>query len=447
MADLKISGMTAATTPLTGTESVELVQGGVNKQATAQDIADLANPPTTPTLAVVLGNGNDASGQSIIGLPSPTVGDEATNKDYVDAQVATVGTPALASVVAQGNTTSGVIITGLPAPSNNSDAANKQYVDGVASGSSHLADFTTVSDAAPLAANCNSLKEPKFYTEIANSRTIDFTNVRAVNNANQYVVVLWIFKKTVAGDIVITLDADSSQFTNKDLAADTAATAYTLTGASNSYFKLTAIFHGESSGSIVWWNLVTTSAGGSPTWGTFVGTLSSQADLQAALDAKLALAGGTMSGVIAMGANKITGMAVGTTNGDAVAYQQLASYAPIAGYRTFTVAVSDETTALTTGTAKRTFRMPYAMTLTGVRASLTTAQASGSIFTVDINEGGSTILSTKLTIDNTEKTSTTAATPAVISDASLADDAEITIDIDQVGASGATGLKITFIGS
>jgi hypothetical protein len=111
------------------------------------------------------------------------------------------------------------------------------------------------------------------------------------------------------------------------------------------------------------------------------------------------------------------------------------------------LAASDETTALTTGTAKVTFRMPHAMTLTSVRASLTTAQASGSIFTVDINEGGATILSTKLTIDNTEKTSTTAATPAVISDSALADDSEITIDIDQIGNGTATGLKITLIGT
>ncbi len=110
------------------------------------------------------------------------------------------------------------------------------------------------------------------------------------------------------------------------------------------------------------------------------------------------------------------------------------------------VAASDETTALTTGSAKATFRMPYAFTLTGVRASLTTAQASGSIFTVNISEGGASILSTKLTIDNTEKTSVTAATAAVISDTSLADDAEITIDIDQIGTSGAAGLKVTLIG-
>lgn len=114
---------------------------------------------------------------------------------------------------------------------------------------------------------------------------------------------------------------------------------------------------------------------------------------------------------------------------------------------TICIACSDETTALTTGTAKVTFRMPHAMTLTGVRASLSTAQSSGSIFTVDINEGGSTILSTKITIDNGEKTSTTAAAAPVISDAALADDAEITIDIDQAGDGTATGLKVYLIGT
>lgn len=109
------------------------------------------------------------------------------------------------------------------------------------------------------------------------------------------------------------------------------------------------------------------------------------------------------------------------------------------------IAVSDETTAITTGTAKVTFRMPFALTLTGVRASLTTASSSGTP-TVDINEGGSTILSTKLTIDASEKTSTTAATAAVISDSALADDAEMTIDIDVAGT-GAAGLKVYLIGT
>jgi hypothetical protein len=109
------------------------------------------------------------------------------------------------------------------------------------------------------------------------------------------------------------------------------------------------------------------------------------------------------------------------------------------------IAVGDETTALTTGTAKVTFRMPYAFTLSAVRASLTTASSSGNP-TVDINEGGTSILSTKLSIDSGEKTSTTAATAAVISDSSLASDAEITIDIDTAGT-GAAGLKVYLIGS
>jgi hypothetical protein len=112
------------------------------------------------------------------------------------------------------------------------------------------------------------------------------------------------------------------------------------------------------------------------------------------------------------------------------------------------IACSDETTELAAGAGKVKFRMPHAMTLTAVRASLSTA-ASGSptvTITVDINESSGSILSTPLTIDHGEKTSTTAAVPAVISDTSLADDAEISIDID-VGGGGATGLKVYLIGT
>jgi hypothetical protein len=111
------------------------------------------------------------------------------------------------------------------------------------------------------------------------------------------------------------------------------------------------------------------------------------------------------------------------------------------------IACSDETTALSTGTAKVTFRMPCAMTLTDVRASVTTAATGGTLLTVDVNESGATILSTKLTFDASEKTTTTAATPRVISDSSLADDAEITIDIDAVGSTiTGAGLKVYLIG-
>lgn len=114
----------------------------------------------------------------------------------------------------------------------------------------------------------------------------------------------------------------------------------------------------------------------------------------------------------------------------------------------YCVAASDETTAVTTGTAKVTFRMPYAMTLTGVRASVTTAPTGGTLLTIDINEAGATILSTKLTFDASEFTTQTAVTAAVISDSALADDAQMTVDFDAVGSTVAgAGVKVCLIGT
>jgi len=115
------------------------------------------------------------------------------------------------------------------------------------------------------------------------------------------------------------------------------------------------------------------------------------------------------------------------------------------------VACSDETTALTTGTDKITFRMPYAMTLNagtaGVRGGLTTAGTGASLLTVDLNQGGVSILSTKLTFNATETETVNAATPVVIGTVALTDNAEITVDVDTADSGGvAAGLKIILIG-
>jgi hypothetical protein len=107
------------------------------------------------------------------------------------------------------------------------------------------------------------------------------------------------------------------------------------------------------------------------------------------------------------------------------------------------IPVGDETTALTTGTNKVRFRMPYAATLLAVRANVNTAP-TGSTLIVDVNEAGTSVLGTKLSIDATETSSTTAASAATITDTSLADDAEISIDIDQIGSTVAgAGLKVS----
>jgi hypothetical protein len=107
------------------------------------------------------------------------------------------------------------------------------------------------------------------------------------------------------------------------------------------------------------------------------------------------------------------------------------------------IPVGDESSALTTGTNRVRFRMPFAATLLAVRANVNTAP-TGSTLIVDVNEAGASVLGTKLSIDATEFSSTTAVSAATITDSSLADDAEISIDIDQIGSTVAgAGLKVS----
>lgn len=111
--------------------------------------------------------------------------------------------------------------------------------------------------------------------------------------------------------------------------------------------------------------------------------------------------------------------------------------------------VGDQTTAISAGTNKVRRRAPFAFTITAARASLASAQASGTVVTVDVNQGGNSIFTTVLTIDNSELTSTTAATPSVLNSTyvSVADDALIAIDIDACdGSTAAAGLTVTLTG-
>jgi len=115
------------------------------------------------------------------------------------------------------------------------------------------------------------------------------------------------------------------------------------------------------------------------------------------------------------------------------------------------IAASDETTALTVADDKVTFRMPFAMTLNagiaGVRASLTTAGTTSGVTTIDIEQGGVSILSTLLTIDYSDLTSYSAGTPVVVGTVALTDNAEITVNVDVLsGGATETGLKIQLIG-
>ncbi|MGB4107786.1 MAG: hypothetical protein WBK55_08330 [Alphaproteobacteria bacterium] len=106
----------------------------------------------------------------------------------------------------------------------------------------------------------------------------------------------------------------------------------------------------------------------------------------------------------------------------------------------YCVAMSDQTSDLSTSpTQKAHLFLPAAATVNAVRAYVETAP-TGSTIIVDLNEAGSTILSTRITIDASEfngGSSTaqgTAAAAAVVSDTSIAANAKITFDLDQRGS-------------
>ena len=119
---------------------------------------------------------------------------------------------------------------------------------------------------------------------------------------------------------------------------------------------------------------------------------------------------------------------------------------PYTRTNSFVIACGAEDEALTTGT-KVTFRLPFAFTVTEVRASLTVAGTGGNLVTCDFEQNGTTILSTAITIDASELTSTTASTQPVVSTSALSNDASIDCDVDQVDSGGASkGLKMYLIG-
>ena len=111
------------------------------------------------------------------------------------------------------------------------------------------------------------------------------------------------------------------------------------------------------------------------------------------------------------------------------------------------VAMSDETTAITTG-IKAVIHAPFAFTLTAVRGELSTASTSGAV-TVDVSEGaaaGTTVLTNKIVIDQDEETTATAATPPTIADSSIADAGRLSFEVDGAGT-GAKGLKVWLYGT
>jgi hypothetical protein len=126
-----------------------------------------------------------------------------------------------------------------------------------------------------------------------------------------------------------------------------------------------------------------------------------------------------------------------------VSYQQKNTYG---NQECFIIAISDETTAITTGTAKVTFNMPYAFALTKVKASVSTVSTSGNP-TFNVKHGGVSVFTTNVSVDVNETFSDTAVTPSVLTSNPLAIASGVLMTIDIVTAgTGAKGAKIYLIG-
>lgn len=112
----------------------------------------------------------------------------------------------------------------------------------------------------------------------------------------------------------------------------------------------------------------------------------------------------------------------------------------------FAIAISDETTAITTGNGKVTFYAPYAFTITAAYASLSTSGSTNSAF--DIKLTGTTIFSnaSKMVVDlNTHHSSQSTFTPTITA-TTVPAFSKIALDILSAGTAAA-GAKIYILGT
>jgi hypothetical protein len=467
MADQKLSQLTAATTPLTGTETLYAVQSAASRKTTAQAVANLA-PGTDLSYTAGTRTLASSTGADVV-LPEATTSaaglQSAADKTRIDELGAT-DSPSFA----------GLTITGTAAvsiPHIHGALAGPVYIHVKNTGASTLAKGTpvyvvgAVGDTSTLEVQAADSSDP------AKMPAIGLLDSSLAQNASGHAIV--------AGELT---EQATNGYTVGDPLFVAAGGGLTATEPTTGTIQQVAIVGrvNATTGSLT----ATIGPQLDPNWDTAYSERLRWDGGATGLDA----ATGRSSlglGTLATQSGTFSGTSSGTNTGDVTLAASVADVLDLTGQvlaaddpgadrilfwddsegklrhlslagglsisgTTLTVPVeiglacSDETTSLTTGTAKVTFRMPYAMTLTAVRASVTTAP-TGSTLVVDVNEGGTSVLSTKLSIDASEKTSTTAATAAVISDSALADDAEITVDIDQIGATIAgAGLKLWLIG-
>ena len=353
---LAVTGATTIASTLAVTGAITAtggVVGNVTGNVTSSGTSNFAEVVISGSLDMTAG-----SAATITGLSTPTNASDAANKGYVDSVLG-------GKLALTGGTMTGAIamsnnkITGLATPTADQDSATKAYVDSVAQGldakascrASTVANITlsgaqTIDGVAVIAGdrvlvqNQSSAAQNGIYVAAAGAwaRSSDastwdslvsaFTFIESgtVNGNNGYICTI------APGGTLGTTPVTWAQFsgagqviagtgmskTGNTLNVNTASASRIVVGADEIDLATTGVTAST-------YQSVTVDAFGRVTGGTNPTTLAgynisnayTTTQVDAALALKLNLTGGTMSGVIAMGANKITGLADPTTAQDA----------------------------------------------------------------------------------------------------------------------------------
>lgn len=260
----KISGMAVASA-LTGTELMEVVQGGVNKQTTTQDIADLGgggggavDSVNGQTGVVVL----DAGDVGADPAGSASTVNTALSNHISDATDAHAGT-AIANTPA-GN----IAATTVQAALNELDTekqsatqvqtiADAKVADAINDGTTAVAPsqnavfdalalkvdketFATLTFASPTNWDQNNRQNPLAKVTATGSFTINMTNVKSGAQGILRVI------SSVGSTFILTFDTD---FTNKDIISGATLTNYTFPN--NTGFEYTCSFVVD--GTTIYW--------------------------------------------------------------------------------------------------------------------------------------------------------------------------------------------------
>ena len=154
------------------------------------------------------------------------------------------------------------------------------------------------------------------------------------------------------------------------------------------------------------------------------------------------------SGADATSASRIVGFTNSTTNNNLWTPAELVAGLKEHLVECFMMACSDETTDITATADKVRIQMPYAFTLTEIKASLTTAPTGSGATTVNVYNvtDGDTVINTAALSFAAAAISANSTSFTADQD-TIAEDAVIAVDVAAIaGTTGGAGLKVTLIG-